>query len=251
MIIKIKHMNISSIKNNYNSLSRSQKKGAGTPAYTRFINRFLGRLIASFLAEFNISPNTISVVSGLITISSFILFLIIPTITFWHSLILVLLLYFGYALDSADGQLARLLKKQSKHGDWLDHTFDAVKIPLSQGVAAFYIVTNLTFLSTKHIIFYLMIISLACANYMSGILKSKLLVSNNKSFYNDKSKSSNIFRSFITLPLDYGIFISMFLFTYNTKLFFVIYSLWGIVFILYSLLLLLKSWRELKNNTIV
>src|SRR5699024_8310762 len=39
------------------------------------------------------------------------------------------LLALGYALDSADGQLARLQQTSSLQGEWLDHTLDAVRMP--------------------------------------------------------------------------------------------------------------------------
>lgn len=238
-------MNLKSIKNNYRSLKASQKKGAGTPAYTRFVNRFLGRVIASCLAGSNISPNAVSIISALFTYSAFILFLIIPSISFLHSLVLVMFLFFGYALDSADGQLARLQKKQSKQGEWLDHTLDAFKIPLSHAVAIFYIYTHAGLTTKTLLIFYLLIISLASANFLSGILKSKL-IDKKANVNNSNSEKASIVRSFITLPLDYGTFIILFIFTFNVKLFTHIYYIWGIIFILYSILLLLKSWNELR-----
>ncbi|XJV90332.1 CDP-alcohol phosphatidyltransferase family protein [Glutamicibacter creatinolyticus] len=41
----------------------------------------------------------------------------------------VLLLLLGYALDSADGQLARLLGTGGPAGEWLDHVVDALRLP--------------------------------------------------------------------------------------------------------------------------
>jgi phosphatidylglycerophosphate synthase len=238
-------MNFTAIKNNYKQLAGSQKKGAGTPAYTRFVNRWLGRLFASILACFNTSPNIVSLVSGLITITSLLLFTIIEDITIIKSSLLVISLYFAYALDSSDGQLARLLNKQSKQGEWLDHTLDAIKIPLSHGVAI-YLIYNNSIPNPGWIIFYLAILSFACANFLSGILKSKLKP-NNSTNINMLSKHKTSIRSFLTLPLDYGVFILLFFFLFNNQLFFIIYSLWGVIFILYSLLLLIKSWREVVS----
>ena len=47
-----------------------------------------------------------------------------------------LLLMLGYALDSADGQLARLRHGDSKAGEWLDHVADAVKLSTLHGAVA-------------------------------------------------------------------------------------------------------------------
>lgn len=223
-------MNIKTIKQNYSWLNNFQKKGAGTPAYTRFINRWLGKILTSVLACFNISPNVISITSSIITIITFFLFFMVTS--FWQSFILVILLYFAYALDSADGQLARLLNKQSKSGEWLDHTLDAIKIPLSQGTAIFLIVAH-KFPEKSVLFFYLIILSLACANFLSGILKSKLFP-NYSSTSVQISEKHNIIRSFITLPLDYGVFISLYIFSFKPDWFTLVYNIWGIIFIIFS-----------------
>ncbi len=51
----------------------------------------------------------------------------------WLGLLVCGLLLLGYALDSADGQLARLLGAGSKRGEWLDHTVDATKVSVLHG----------------------------------------------------------------------------------------------------------------------
>ena len=237
---------IDTFTTNYRKLYNSQKKGAGTPAYTRFVNRWLGRLLASFLASFKISPNSVSLLSGIITFISFIMFLVIDEIKFANSLILVFFLYFAYALDSADGQLARLLNRQSKQGEWLDHTLDAIKIPLSHGVAIFFIYKHKA-INVEWIIFYIIILSFASAIFLSGILKSKL-ISKNEFLRDENNEKNSIVRSFLTLPLDFGILISLFLFSFNPNWFIIIYSIWGLIFIFYSILLLIKYWRELTIN---
>jgi len=234
------------IKENFRKLDNSQKKGSGTPVYTRYVNRFIGRLLAAIFATFNISPNTVSFFSAGLTFISFVLFLLMPSITILESSILVLVLYFSYALDSADGQLARLLSRQSKQGEWLDHFLDALKIPFSHGVAILFIISKIETITYTHLVFFLVIISLSSANFLSNILKSKLLVSKN-SETTTMSHKTNIVRSVLTLPLDYGFFITIFLFAYEINIFSTIYYFYGIVLILYSILLFFKTWRELKQ----
>lgn len=240
-------MKYTSIKNNYRNLAASQKKGAGTPAYTRFVNRHLGRLLASVLAAFNFSPNIISLISSAITITCFIIFTLLSQVSIIQSSALVILLYFAYALDSADGQVARLLDKQSKNGEWLDHTLDAIKIPLGHGVAILLIIKNIP-TNKLLIIFYLTIISIASANFLSGILKSKLLSSPTTPKHKIIKGRNSVIRSFLTLPLDYGLFILIFLFSFNSEWFINIYNLWGMIFVLFSTISLLKSWQELTYN---
>lgn len=109
------------------ALKDAQKSSSGAPAYSRFINRPLGRRFAAAAHQLRMTPNQITVVSALFTFAG------IATIagvdpTLFSSLAVVALLVIGYALDSADGQLARLRGGGSPRGEWLDHMVDGVKI---------------------------------------------------------------------------------------------------------------------------
>lgn len=73
------------------------------------------------------TPNQVTGLSALCTFSGIaIVALTRPTLL--SSLTAVLLLILGYALDSADGQLARLRGGGSPRGEWLDHMVDAAKM---------------------------------------------------------------------------------------------------------------------------
>jgi len=103
------------------------KKG-GLP-YTQLVNRRLGHLLALS------TPNYVSPTQ--ITLLSFLLFLLACIILSFASSqllvsIAVLLLLFQYALDSADGILARMRSCTSQQGAWLDHSLDFLKIFILQ-----------------------------------------------------------------------------------------------------------------------
>jgi len=241
-----------SIAGNYRELKHSQKKGYGTPLYTRYVNRKLGQILASIFAYWNISPNTITVISGIFTFSAYISFLLIPELKLSTAIFLYIVLVIGYGLDSADGLVSRLQQKQSGMGEWLDHTFDAIKIPLGHGVA-FLLVLNQVEIEKVVQLLLLLILTSASALFLSNILKSKLMIINtlnNKQPRGENKhrlRSASIFRSFLLLPLDYGIFMILFLFTPFPDLFFKIYLIWGIGFILFTMLSFLKSGRELNR----
>jgi len=232
-------------KANYENLRDLQKGSKGTPAYTRYINRWFGKVFASFLGCFKVSPNAISLTSGLLTIIAFVSFLLFKEITFLTSFLLVILLLFAYALDSADGQLARLLKKQSKKGEWLDHTLDAIKIPFGHGVAIILIVQKTDFEGFL-LIFYLFLLSLASARFFSNILKTKLIDYKSKPEKKDNPRI-DLLRSILLLSGDYAVFISFFTLTFNPKLFFITYTVWGFLTIFLSIIGLLKTWRSFKS----
>lgn len=107
-------------------LRSAQKSSRGAPAYSRFVNRPLGRPLAAAAAALGMSPTQVTILSGLSTFSGVASIALLP-VEWWSSLLITGLLVLGYALDSADGQLARLTDSFSLSGEWLDHAFDAAK----------------------------------------------------------------------------------------------------------------------------
>lgn len=107
-------------------LGRVQKSSKGAPAYSRWVNRRLGRYAAAVAHVVGLTPNQVTAISAVATFSAIAL---IGTLepTAMVSVAAGLLLVAGYALDAADGQLARLQGSGSPAGEWLDHVVDAVK----------------------------------------------------------------------------------------------------------------------------
>jgi phosphatidylglycerophosphate synthase len=108
-------------------LASAQKSSSGAPAYSRFINRRLGRYFAAAAHQLGATPNQVTLVSALFTFAGIAVIAFVPS-SWLSAIAVVLLLVIGYALDSADGQLARLRGGGSPSGEWLDHVIDATKI---------------------------------------------------------------------------------------------------------------------------
>lgn len=107
-------------------LRGAQKSGRG-PAYLRYVNRRLGRPLAAAAYQLGLSPNNVTAISAVLTYGGIALLAVSrpsPVI----GAVVALLLLVGFALDSADGQLARLLGSGSVAGEWLDHVVDVVKV---------------------------------------------------------------------------------------------------------------------------
>lgn len=107
-------------------LQSAQKTSKGAPAYSRYINRPLGRVFAAGAHVIGATPNQVTVVSGLFTFTGIAVVALIEPSPLM-GVAVVLLLALGYALDAADGQLSRLRGTSSVAGEWLDHCTDAVK----------------------------------------------------------------------------------------------------------------------------
>lgn len=114
-------------------LRTAQKSGAGAAPYSRWVNRRLGRLLAAVAAVAGMSPNQVTLVSASCTFPALALVALVRP-RWWLGLIVGALLLLGYALDAADGQLARLLGRGSRSGEWLDHVIDAAKVSVLHSV---------------------------------------------------------------------------------------------------------------------
>ena len=109
-------------------LLSEQKSTAGVPAYLRWVNRPLGRRFAALAYVAGLTPNQVTVLSGAASaIGIVVLIVFSPTVLVGVAVCVAMLL--GYALDSADGQLARLTGSSGPSGEFLDHVVDAIRQP--------------------------------------------------------------------------------------------------------------------------
>ena len=108
-------------------LRGAQKSARGGPPYSIFVNRPLGRRLAALAYVMRLTPDQVTGLSAVATFAGIALLAAAPP-TVVTGVVVGLLLVLGYALDSADGQLARLRGGGSLRGEWLDHTVDSVKV---------------------------------------------------------------------------------------------------------------------------
>jgi len=117
---------------------------------------FISRPLVAFMARIGIkSPNSITVVSFVLIIVSCVLIVLWPAAALIKRIIIALLIEISFILDSSDGQLARVLKKTSFFGSWLDKYLDRI------GEMALYMCIGYVVWQTKgHFIFFIMGISI-------------------------------------------------------------------------------------------
>jgi phosphatidylglycerophosphate synthase len=113
-------------RDTFRRLADAQKGAVGAPAYSRFVNRNLGRLFAALAFHAGLTPNVVTAISAAFTFGGIALLVMsAPSVPLGIAVTACLML--GYGLDAADGQLARLRGGGSPAGEWLDHMVDAVK----------------------------------------------------------------------------------------------------------------------------
>jgi phosphatidylglycerophosphate synthase len=111
----------------FDRLRKAQKNSRGAPVYSRFINRPFGRVLAAAAYVLRGNPNQVTTLSAVFTFSGIAVLAAQPA-SWMTGVVVSLLLIIGYALDSADGQLARLLGGGTPEGEWLDHVIDSAKL---------------------------------------------------------------------------------------------------------------------------
>lgn len=111
----------------WRQLQAAQKGKRGVSLYSRWVNRPLGRVFAAAAASWGVGPNAVTAVSALTTIAGLVVIAAVP-VGVGSGILAAVLLVLGFALDAADGQVARLTGASSRAGEWLDHVVDAGKM---------------------------------------------------------------------------------------------------------------------------
>lgn len=225
-------------------LSSHQKTSKGAPAYSRFLNRRLGRHLAALAYALGLTPNQVTALSGLCTFSG------IAAIPFagdapWHGLAVSAALLLGYGLDSADGQLARLRASGSPAGEWLDHVLDSAKAACihlavllhlhARGIEDERLLVPLAFAVTGNVLFFAVI--------LTGQLREHHAP---RASPDGGAVAAPVLRSLLVLPTDYGVLCLVFLLLTVTPLFLWAYGLLLLGCVLFLGAALPTWYREMR-----
>lgn len=228
-------------------LRERQKTSKGAPAYSRLVNRPVGRVFASVAYVLGRTPNQVTAVSATFTFGGIAtIALVRPTVA--SSLAVALLLAIGYALDSADGQLARLRGGGSVVGEWLDHVVDAVKMStlhlavlvnwfrFSDGPDTDLLIP-LAYQAVDTVMFFVIILNDQLRRAHRGTTKMLLA---------GDGTSSTLY-SLAVIPTDYGVVCLMFTLMFWTTGFFWFYLGMLVANTAFLLLALVRWFREMKS----
>ena len=185
-------------------LSAAQKSGKGAPAYSLYVNRWMGRRLAALAYLAGFRPNQVTLVSAACSFSAIAVLVLVPA-SWWSGPLVAVGLALGYALDAADGQLARLRGGGSVSGEWLDHMIDCVKISaLHLGVAVS--LYRFTDLPVAWVLLPMAYAVVGAVSFFGQILNEQLRrnAGVERPVGPDASPPS-LGRSLAKIPLDYGV----------------------------------------------
>jgi phosphatidylglycerophosphate synthase len=225
-------------------LRSAQKPGTGAPPYSRWINRRLGRFLAAGAWRVGATPNAVTGVSALFTFSGLALVALVPP-TPWLGIAVAAFLVIGYALDAADGQLARLRGGGTPAGEWLDHMVDVTKTCVLHAavLVSFYAFGGLP--SPAFLLVPLGYLTVSIMLFFGIMLVEQLRRRAGRR--GDRPAANGRLQTLIALPVDYGVLCLLFLVFGWRPVFLVGYSL---LFLAHTVVLggvLVKWWRELRS----
>lgn len=225
-------------------LSSAQKTSKGVSLYSRYVNRPFGRILAAAAFGAGLTPNQVTLISGAFTFSAIGA---VAAVRPSHALALgvYLALVVGFALDSADGQLARLRRAGSPAGEWLDHVLDCAKM-LAVHMAVLVSFHRFSGPGDERLLLVPVVFQFAAVMvFFGGILTEQLKRRAEAGAVTPAPASAA--RSLALLPADYGVFCVVFLFLGNRDLFLVLYSALAAVHVLFLAAFLVKWFRELSR----
>jgi phosphatidylglycerophosphate synthase len=225
-----------------------QKSNRGAAGYARWVNRKLGRYMAAAAFKLGLTPNQVTVVSAVFTFTALALIAVVPS-TVLLGVVVTLLLLVGFALDAADGQLARLRGGGSAVGEWLDHVIDCIKctaINLVVLIAWFryfdlaspaLLLIPLAFTLQSATFFFTIILTEQLRRSVSGIKPSTQPKTDER---------APILKSIVKLPTDYGVHCLAFLLLGFHTVFIWVYALLTLINIGSLGVALIQWYRELR-----
>lgn len=224
------------------ALRSAQKPSRGTAAYSRHVNRPLGRVVAAWTNARGWTPNQATAVSATLSGTGIALLALVRP-TWWLGIVVAVLLAAGYVMDSVDGQLARLRGGGSKSGEWLDHTVDCFKsLTLHLAVLiSWYRFSDLP--SDAFLLVPIGFTVVAGATYFGLILMPTLRPPGAAS---ESTGTEHPLRRYLILPIDYGFVCWVFVLLGFEDVFRIVWTFLFVAAAAMLALALVKWWRELN-----
>ncbi|CAL9597360.1 hypothetical protein SUDANB106_05371 [Streptomyces sp. enrichment culture] len=232
-------------------LAAAQKSAKGVSLYSRYVNRPAGRLLAAAAYGVRMSPNQVTAVSAVLTFTGVALIALLPPS---HTLALGVFaaLVTGFALDSADGQLARLTRRGSAAGEWLDHVVDCAKMLALHMAVLVSFHRHFGFSDPVYLLIPLAFQFAAVTVFFGGVLTEQLKRNARAAGGTGGGAAAappaapSALRSVALLPVDYGLLCAVFLFLGSREVFLVLYCALLAAHLLLLPAFLAKWYRELS-----
>ncbi|MGW2474277.1 CDP-alcohol phosphatidyltransferase family protein [Streptomyces sp. NPDC001665] len=228
-------------------LRGAQKTAKGVSLYSRYVNRPAGRVFAAAAYRIGMTPNQVTLTSAAFTFAA------LACVAMAHpgpgvAVLVYLGLAVGFALDSADGQLARLTGRGGPDGEWLDHVVDCAKMILVHTAVLISFQRYFALPGDGWLLLPLGFLFVAVLTFCAGLLREQLgkAAAHGTPSPPGPAAPPSRLRAVALLPADYGVFCLVFLLLGDETAFRIGYAVLAAVHALFLVLFLAKWFRELK-----
>ncbi|AZM45714.1 CDP-alcohol phosphatidyltransferase [Streptomyces sp. WAC 06738] len=229
-------------------MRNAQKTAKGVSLYSRHVNRPLGRVFAAGAYVLGLRPNHVTLLSAAFTGGGIAAVALVRP-GWGLALAVYALLVVGFALDSADGQLARLRRESSAAGEWLDHVVDCAKVTAVHAavLVSFYRFFDLS--SDAWLLLPLGFQLAAVLIFCGGLLADKLKPKPAPGAAPAPAPPPSRLRAVALLPVDYGVFCVVFLLLGSESAFLAGYTALAVAAALFLIAFMAKWFRELSATS--
>ncbi|MGD7707098.1 CDP-alcohol phosphatidyltransferase family protein [Microlunatus sp. Y2014] len=238
---------MSEFRNAIHKLATAQKSSRGVSLYSRWINRPFGRVLAAAAHRAGLTPNVVTAASAACTGSALLLLILVPP-AWWLGVVVGVLLVVGFALDSADGQLARLTGRSSLVGEWLDHVVDAAKLVCLHG--AVLVAGHRFWAVAEPWLLVPLAFQVVAVVTFSALVLVELIPKARGSVGEARRGGPSMVRAVLLLPADYGILAVSFVLWGLPTVFLGWYALLALANLLILLALLVRWYRQLSRTAV-
>lgn len=182
-------------------LAGAQKTNAAVPAYLRYVNRKAGGLLACVAYALRLTPTHVTALSGLASAAGLVTLALAPS-SVLIGILVAGALAVGYALDSADGQLARVRGGGTVAGEWLDHVLDIAKTVALHGCVLIAVYRHFD-VARPWLLVPLGFMLAQVTNFFATMLRDALRMQSGLA-RQPASKHASLLSSLVLLPVDHG-----------------------------------------------
>lgn len=222
-------------------LASAQKSAKGVSLYSRYVNRPVGRVLAAGAYRAGLTPNQVTLVSAAFSYGA-VAALAAAAPSWGLAAAVYAALALGFAFDSADGQLARLLGAGGPAGEWLDHVVDCAKITAVHAAVLITFYRHFALPGDTWLLLPLGFQLAAVMIFFGGLLTDKL-----KPKPPAAPAAPSRLRAVALLPVDYGVFCAVFLLLGSQDAFRYAYLALFAVHAVFLAAFLAKWFRELRR----
>lgn len=225
-------------------LRDAQKSAKGVSLYSRYVNRPVGRVLAAGAYRAGLTPNQVTLVSAAFSAAAIALVATRPP-SWGLAVAVYAALVIGFAFDSADGQLARLLRRGGPAGEWLDHVVDCAKITALHAAVLISFYRHFALPGDGWLLVPLGFQLAAVLIFFGGLLTDKLKPKGSPAGQPAPTAPSRL-RAVALLPVDYGVMCAVFLLLGSERAFRYGYTVLFAVHVVFLAAFLTKWFRELS-----